>query len=148
MTTVDPRLLRDTKGAEGCRLVAYRDTLGFWTIGYGHKLDQSVDWEGHEISQETADELLEQDLCTVLLQVASLPEWAALNDVRRNAVTELVFNMGYEHWEGFRHCRAALEAQNWPEAAYQLQASAWAREVGPRRCDRLAGYLLNGSYPT
>ena len=29
------------KRFEGCRLTAYQDSVGVWTIGYGHTLDVS-----------------------------------------------------------------------------------------------------------
>lgn len=144
---VDARLLADIKKSEGCKLVAYKDTRGFWTIGYGHLLDQSVDWTGHEISQAVADQLLAKDLDEAAAQCELLLEWPVLNDCRRNAIIELVFNMGAEHWLGFTMTRAALHDERWQQAHDGLLASQWARQVGPIRSRRLANYLLTGTYP-
>ena len=33
---VDPILISDLKRDEGLRLTAYKDTVGVWTVGYGH----------------------------------------------------------------------------------------------------------------
>lgn len=48
------------KEFEGCKLKAYKDSVGVWTIGYGHTGDEVCD--GMEIDQDAADELLRQDL--------------------------------------------------------------------------------------
>ena len=47
------------KQFEGCRLKAYQDSVGVWTIGYGHT--ESVE-EGMEVSQHQADIMLGSDL--------------------------------------------------------------------------------------
>lgn len=142
----DQRLVHDVQLAEGCKLVAYKDTLGFWTIGTGHKLEAGIDWEGHEITQETADELLSQDLDRADEQVQNLPEAAGLNSCRTNALIELVFNMGLHGWIGFSHCRDAIGRAMWGPAKLELLSSKWAAQVGPARSGRIANYLLTGSY--
>ena len=48
------------KSFEGCRLTAYKDVVGIWTIGFGHVGD--IAQEGREIDQETADAILCEDL--------------------------------------------------------------------------------------
>lgn len=47
------------KGSEGCRLEAYRDSVGVCTIGYGHTgadVREGLVW-----SQDTADAALAED---------------------------------------------------------------------------------------
>lgn len=142
----DPRLISDVKSSEGCRLVAYKDTNGFWTIGWGHKLDQSIDWEGQEWTQATADHQLAADLDEADEQALNLPEIAGLNLCRTNAVIELVFNMGLHKWMGFEKCRRALSTGDWVNAAGELLKSDWAHEVQPSRVSRLHSYILDGAY--
>lgn len=145
----DTELIRDTKGAEGCKLIAYLDTLGNWTVGYGHLLAAGVDWSGHEITQATADQLLSLDLDSRAAQAATLPEWSALDTpCRRNAVIECVFNLGFGHWQReFPATRAAIRGQRWMDAAKNLLNSPeWVMQVGLPRVSRLAAYLQNGSY--
>lgn len=45
---------------EGCELTAYQDSVGVWTIGYGHTGDVRP---GEVITQAQADEMLRNDLC-------------------------------------------------------------------------------------
>ena len=49
---------------EGCRLEAYQDVIGVWTIGWGttHYPDGSSVKRGDRITQEYADELLAHDM--------------------------------------------------------------------------------------
>jgi lysozyme len=142
------RLLADIKASEGCRLVAYRDTLGFWTIGYGHLLPTDRDWMGYTIPQEHADEWLDQDLEVRGIRPAQgLPEWRFLDtDARQNAVVELCYNMGVGHWRAFAHTRLCIQNRNWQGAHDGLLASEWAKQVGPTRSQRLAKYLLTGTF--
>ena len=55
------------KRFEGCRLKAYQDSVGVWTIGYGTtNADKAITGaticKGLHISQETADEWLRQSV--------------------------------------------------------------------------------------
>ena len=156
----DSRLLADVKAAEGCRLTAYLDSRGLSTIGYGHKLNQHMDWTGHTITQDQADAYLAADLDNAALQAKTLTEWLYLETAcRENALTELVFNMGFGKWLEFRQARAAIRQQDWQGAHDGLLDSLWARQVQPHglfdptgkelpgRATRLAGYLLTGQYP-
>ncbi len=47
------------KKFEGCELKAYQDSVGVWTIGYGHTKDVK---DGDEISAEMADIMLEEEM--------------------------------------------------------------------------------------
>jgi GH24 family phage-related lysozyme (muramidase) len=146
----DPRLVADIQRAESCVLTAYKDTEGFWTIGWGHLLDQSIDWTGHTITQAVADNLLAQDLDEHTAQAQSLPEWAALDTpCRQNALIECVYNLGVKHWtQEFPRTRSALQAKLWQSAAANLlQSPDWIKQVGLKRVQRLATYFQNGMYP-
>lgn len=149
--SADSRLVIDIKGAEGEKLTAYKDTLGNWTIGYGHLLPKPCTpegWAGFTISQAVCDGYLEQDLAKALKYASSLPEWQSCDtDCRQNALEELVFNMGSAKWQGFHQTRAAIQAQNWQGAHDGLLNSEWAKQVGPTRSNRIANYFLTGQYP-
>ena len=59
--------LKLIKKFEGCRLTAYQDAVGVWTIGYGTtNADKAITGtticQGLRISQETADEWLRQSI--------------------------------------------------------------------------------------
>lgn len=80
-----------TESFEGCRLVAYQDVKGIWTIGFGHTGVEV--FPGMTITQAQAEAFLARDII-----------WAA-NFVNRNvtaqltqhqfdAVVDLTFNIG------------------------------------------------------
>ena len=144
---IDPRLAKDLIAAEGCKLTAYKDSLGLWTIGVGHLLDQSISWEGHTITQEQADAYLAEDVAKWQTFAQGLPEWGDLNtQCRENAVIELCFNMG-KGWLLFVNTRRAIERGDWQVAHDGLLKSLWASQVHQARANRLADYLLTGEYP-
>ena len=47
------------KHFEGCELKAYQDSVGVWTIGYGHT--KGI-YEGLEITQSEAEKMLQDEL--------------------------------------------------------------------------------------
>lgn len=145
---VSDELLSAVKEAEGLRTVAYRDTLGNWTVGYGHKLIKGKDWSGYAINTDTASALLITDLNQATLEAIRLMEWPFLDTpARKDAQVELVYNMGAGRWVTFTETRFAIRAHDWQEAHDQLLNSLWATQVGRSRSTRLANQLLYGVYP-
>jgi lysozyme len=70
------------KEFEGCKLEAYQDSVGVWTIGYGHTRTAAP---GMKITQQVAEQLLLKDIqstCALidgLVKVSLFPnQWAAL----------------------------------------------------------------------
>src|SRR5579864_3017007 len=90
MTT--PFLADDIKQDEGCRTVAYQDTLGIWTIGVGHAHVQ----EGDVWTLDQCDAQLATDIghAEDLLD-ANAPWWRTLDDARQDVMVNLCFNMGW-----------------------------------------------------
>lgn len=78
------------KAAESCRLGAYRDSVGVWTIGWGHT--EGVH-PGQVITQEQADALLEQDMAERLTQMKQMVTTLCTNN-QWCALLSLVFNIG------------------------------------------------------
>lgn len=79
------------KSFEGCRLSAYRDSVGVLTIGYGHTRGVA---EGMMISQERADALLLEDIDRYERNVMS---WNYLYNWSQNefdALVSFAFNIG------------------------------------------------------
>jgi lysozyme len=148
VSILSPELLAAVKQAEGLRTVAYRDTNGFWTIGYGHKLAAGKDWGGYAINSDTANGLLVTDLNEATLASIRLMEWPFLDTpARQDAQVELVFNMGAGRWATFTETRFAIRAHDWQGAHDGLLESLWATQVGKTRSNRLANQLLTGTYP-
>jgi lysozyme len=144
---IDDRLRADIDASEECKLSAYQDSLGVWTIGWGHELfPQTPDQATTVWTQAKADTQRDADIALAQVFAQALAEWPFLDTpCRQNAVTELCFNMR-RRWLLFANTRAAIRAQNWPGAHDGLLDSEWAREVHAARANRLANYLLKGHY--
>ncbi len=88
----DPAL---TEQFEGCRLTAYQDSVGVWTIGFGHTLGVQ---EGDTCTQEQAVQWLMQDLQSAQDAVTSQVT-VPLTQNQLEALTDFVFNEGSGHFE-------------------------------------------------
>ena len=76
---------------EGCKLTAYPDVKGVWTIGFGHTRGVT---EGMEITQEQADALLRADLQAAEAVVDHATGGSQTTDNQFAAMVALCFNIG------------------------------------------------------
>lgn len=131
---VDPRLATDVDEAESNQLVAYQDSLGFWTIGRGHKLPAPApgrSWKGFTILPAVSDRYFLGDLIAAVTFAQKLPDWQYMNTrARQNALSELAFNM-HSKIEKFTNTRAAWARGDWQGVHDGLLDSEWAAEVQP-----------------
>ena len=80
-----------TKQFEGCKLTAYQDSVGVWTIGYGHTGTFAV--QGKTITQAFADQLLLADIAKFEAGVLKLVR-AVINQNQFDALVDFSFNLG------------------------------------------------------
>ena len=76
---------------EGCRLTAYKDSVGVLTIGYGHTSGVKV---GQTITQAQAEEYLKQDLSKAESNVNSFNSKYNFNQNQFDALVSFAFNIG------------------------------------------------------
>ena len=83
------------KQFEGCKLTAYQDSVGVWTIGYGWT--QPVDGKpiraGMTIKQETAERLLKTGLVSYESDVSRLVK-VGLTQGQFDALVSFAYNVG------------------------------------------------------
>ncbi|MGM8528511.1 lysozyme [Enterobacter asburiae] len=83
------------KQFEGCKLTAYQDSVGVWTIGYGWT--QPVDGKpiraGMTIKQETAERLLKTGLVSYESDVSRLVK-VRLTQGQFDALVSFTYNLG------------------------------------------------------
>ena len=83
------------KQFEGCKLTAYQDSVGVWTIGYGWT--QPVDGKpiraGMTIKQETADRVLKTGLVSYESDVSRLVK-VGLTQGQFDALVSFAYNLG------------------------------------------------------
>lgn len=134
--TISPALLKLVQHSEACVLHPYRDTVGVWTIGWGHT-GPAVHEETPPITQETADALLAGDLAYFELGVRRL--CPGVEGARLDALIDFAFNCGLAalahggHDGGPSGLYRRVLAADWAGAAHEI-----------RRWDHAGGQVLPG----
>jgi lysozyme len=112
---------------EGMELKVYKDSLGIETIGIGRNLvDRGVTEEEARYLCNNDIEIVEREL------VQSFPIVSSLNDTRIRVLLDMAFNVGLPRLRGFKRMWAALDNQDYVEAAKEMLDSKWARQVKTR----------------
>lgn len=130
------RLRRD----EGLRLKPYQDTVGVWTIGYGHNLSAKP------ITKQAAEWILQDDLHDAIEAAETYPWFEGLGAARQVVVVSLIFNLGHAGFAEFTRTIRAIKGGDYDTAAKELLDSKWATQVGDRAF-RLAMMLRTGILP-
>ena len=114
------------------------DTLqGNITIGAGLNLSAglSVTERNFLLNGRISDAMIDLD--------RNIPWWTELDEVRRQVLVEMCYNMGWPKLSRFGKMLAALQRRDWQAAAIEMRDSLWARQVGPR-ARTLAALMQHG----
>lgn len=89
LMTISQKGIDLIKTFEGCKLFAYRDSVGIATIGYGHTKDVRM---GMSITQKQAEEFLKSDI----KPIERLLNGMGINYTQNqfDALTSWIFNLG------------------------------------------------------
>jgi lysozyme len=132
--TLAEQITRD----EGLRLFPYEDETGNYTIGVGRNLTRDG------ISSPEAITMRDNDIVAATLALSQSYPWTdALDEIRRDAMINMTYNMGIAGLSEFKEFLAAMQVGNWTEAKAQMLNSEWAEQVGAR-AQRLAIQVENG----
>jgi lysozyme len=115
--------LRLTEGWEGLRLSAYQDSVGVWTIGYGHT--HGV-YRGQVITEEEAEALLISDVQWAESQVNALVR-TTITQAEFDALVDFVFNLGAGN---FAHSTLLSLINRRDFAAAALEFAKWDKAGG------------------
>ena len=134
-------ILRD----EGREPRAYKDSLGYWTIGVGHLLPPG-DHDGLVWTDEQIDAALEADIEDARQDCKSrLPWFDDLDEVRQAVLIAMCFQLGIKRMLGFAHMLMYVKQGYWAGAAKEMENSIWAHQT-PKRCIRMADQMLTGKW--
>ena len=128
---------------EGCRLTAYRDTRGIWTIAWG-RADAGVT-EGMKCTQAEADAWRARKIADVITDLDDLePWWRAMDGVRQAVFVDMAYELGAHGLMAFQRMLDACSGADWERAAAEMLNSKWASQV-PNRARRLADQMRTGT---
>ena len=134
------RLIEQIKKDEGFTPVATWDNEQF-SYGYGCK----APYEGAIISEEKAYILLNDEVLNAMKDFMDIYSDCQdnINDVRAEALCNLVFNIGKTKLLKFRKMNKAIRSNDWTTAAYEAMNSNWYKQVG-KRAVRICKELASG----
>lgn len=136
------KLLEMLKRHEGVKSHVYLCSAGYETIGVGRNISNT----GMGLFDDEVDYLLENDIARVIKELSlEYPWFTDLDDVRKDAIIDISFNLGATRLRGFRLALAAMEVADYTLAAKEFLDSKWSRDV-KGRAHELASMIETGEY--
>jgi len=118
-------IIKKVKRHEGWRSKPYKCSTGHLTIGYGTKIDEISKEEGELLLRSRLDDILKYALPQV-------PEFWDLNNIRKLVYLDMLYNLGFKGFIGFKNMRKAVKEGNWHGAANEIHNSLYYKQVGIR----------------
>jgi GH24 family phage-related lysozyme (muramidase) len=149
-TKLRERIESIIKADEGLRLVAYQDSRGIWTIGYGYNLEAHgftppmaarVRWT-REKAEAEFDVCF--DRCLSSLN-KNFPTWTNLSPARQAVAISAMYQLGAAKVLQFAPTIKHIVAHEYEDAAQHMLASAWGKQT-PARVKRLATMMRTGEW--
>lgn len=149
---------------EGYDNKLYKDTEGYWTIGIGQLITKNPSKDvardaldklmgrvcDGQITQREAEELfngsVEKARKGILGNATLKPVYDVLDEVRRAALINMVFQMGVTGVAGFPKGMRLLKEKNWDAAAKELANSRWHNTQTPNRARRVISTFKTGTW--
>ncbi|MBK9497659.1 MAG: glycoside hydrolase family protein [Xanthomonadales bacterium] len=120
---------------------AYQDSLGYWTIGVGHLIDQR---KGGKLPEHIIDALLDHDIDTHAEELYRAAPWVRdLPDVYRAVLVNMAFQLGVDGLMQFKRSLGFMKAGDYKAAADAFLQSKAAQQT-PNRWARHAKQLRTG----
>lgn len=140
----------DIKRHEGLRLVPYKCSEGYWTIGVGHCIsdDKTITYEmacrlcDAPWTESQAETQLDKDISRTLRELDRyLPALRNWPQKWQDAVTEMAFQMGVAGVLKFRRMLGAIADGDGQGAHDAALDSLWAKQTPSRAAEVAAKFL-------
>jgi lysozyme len=128
---------------EGKSYKPYRCTAGKLTIGIGRNLDDAG------ITDDTIYQMLWEDVKRCMEQSKRAfgeALWFELSDVRKLALINMIFNLGFGGFMKFKDFIALIKMKDFKTAAEALDHSLYAKQL-PARVERIREMISNDKFP-
>lgn len=163
----DKAVLKHLEFEEGRRARAYKDHLGWWTIGIGRLIDprkggritpeeeailiandptrKPGQWRDWVLTDPEIDMLKLNDIERFVSAISTWPAWKAVGDnvARKVALTSMAFQLGIEGLADFKNSLAMVEQRRFSDAADNFLLSKWAKQT-PARAKRVTDMIRTG----
>jgi len=137
------RLIAELTRDEGFRERAYRDHLGFLTIGIGFMIDP--DHNGAAVMPKAVADLWLRDIIKKreFALDNEIPWWRELSDARQRALLNLSYQIGVKGLLKFEKMLGLMKAGKFNMAAMEALDSRWSSQT-PKRAARIAELIRSG----
>lgn len=136
-------LIRQLRGDEGVVKHAYRDHLGYLTIGVGRLIDER---KGGGLRDHEIDYLLRSDIDERIDELTRrVPWWQNLDDARKGVLLNMSFQLGVDGLLGFKNTLEMVRKGHYDLAAAGMLNSLWAKQT-PERAKRLSEQMRTGQW--
>lgn len=146
---IDPEVLAIARAhleeEEGRVAHAYRDHLGYLTIGVGRLIDQR---RGGTLLPSEIDLLLTNDIAARVAAMRRWPAWQRVqrDPVRATALLSMCFQLGVRGLAAFADTLGHVADGRFADAADAMLESLWAEQT-PARAARVAYMMRTGELP-
>lgn len=125
---------------EGFSPVAYKDSLGKLTIGFGRLIDI-----GGGITREEAMFLLQNDISRVQTALQQLSYFSSLSEPRQAVLVNMAFQLGINGLLNFKKTLNFIQASDYDSASKEMLNSTWAIQT-PVRAKELSEQMRSGMW--
>lgn len=163
----DEAIIAHLRFEEGVRPKAYKDHLGYWTIGIGRLIDErkggritpeedailiandpsraGKSWREYVLTDAEMNMLKKNDIERFVAEISKWPAWKAFegNVARQVALTSMAFQLGTDGLADFKNSLRMLEGKWWDAAADNMLKSRWAKQT-PERAERVTNMIRTG----
>ena len=131
------KLLEDLKRDEGFVPYAYKDSLGYLTIGYGTLIDQ----RGGGLPEDICEELLKRHVDDIVVNLNKQLPWLKIHpEYIQRALSNMAYQLGVSGLLKFTTTLRLIEQKRYNEAADQALRSLWAKQT-PNRAKRVTDLM-------
>lgn len=135
------QITKDLLRHEGTVLHAYRDHLGYLTIGTGRLIDER---RGGGISEAEAEHLLANDIDRIASQLQNEQGFRNSPAEVKRALVNMGFQLGIAGLLSFHRMWQALEQRDFDTAATEALDSRWAEQT-PNRAQEVASWIRSAA---
>ncbi|MDC0226712.1 glycoside hydrolase family protein [Alphaproteobacteria bacterium] len=140
------KLKERIKTNEGFRNRAYKDSLGFYTIGYGHLIKKNQRYLlKKKFSKQHLSDLFDLDFSKAVKSYKKIYQGIGHSTNTQDVLIEMIFQLGPKKLIKFKKMNKNIRKKEFFMAALEMKQSLWYKQT-PKRVDGLITILLQKDY--
>lgn len=124
LTKIEKQFILD----EDFLTIPYRCSRNVLTVGVGH----TGKIENRNYSIKECLKFLQLDILQARIDYNKVFKGVDMNNVRKDALVNMVFNLGLGRFKKFKKMIGAIKEGNWKKASEEAEDSIWRKQTGYR----------------